>query len=443
MKRHSALALALAVVALLFSAWASVGCGESTPTLRSPIEPAQSLTIHFLDVGQGDAILVTMNGRRLLVDGGPSRERLRTRLQTLGVTDIDAILVTNPDADHIRGLIEALSMFQVETFYSSASTNPSATYSELLAAVAAEPGIQRVTLSRGAAVPLGGIQLDVLHPLEISGDRNDDSIALRLTCGSVTVLLMGDSTTTSEASMLGAGLVPKADVVKAGHHGSRTSSGEPFVNAARPAYVVFSAGRDSQFGHPHAEVVARYQAAGAQAVYTDTTPGDDTPVLKSDCQTYSISAPPSGSSTVTPLPTATATATATATPTSTPTPTPSATPTAGHTCGAATVTITGLDRVGEIVTLSASGDLTGWKIVSVTGSQTFNFPAAFVASGTVQVKSATPLFDNTPSMLWWATTSVWSNSRADNAALYNCNGELVQTFDNGNLLPEPMPTTSP
>ena len=292
MKRRHALPLALAAVALLFSAWASVGCGESKPAVPGLVEPAQSLTIHFLDVGQGDAMLITMNGRRLLVDGGPSRERLRTRLQTLGVTDIDAILVTNPDADHIRGLIEALSMFQVETFYSSASTNPSATYSELLAAVAAEPGIQRVTLSRGSAVPLGGIDVEVLHPLEISGDRNDDSVALRLTCGSVTVLLMGDSTTTSEASMLGAGLVAKADVVKAGHHGSRTSSGETFVNAAKPAYVVFSAGRDSQFGHPHAEVVARYQAAGAQAVSTDITPDDDTPVLKSDCQTYSISAAP-------------------------------------------------------------------------------------------------------------------------------------------------------
>lgn len=155
-------------------------------------------------------------------------------------------------------------MFQVETFYSSASTNPSATYSELLAAAASEPGIQIVTLSRGATVPLGRLQLNVLHPLTISGDRNDDSIAMRLTCGSVTVLLMGDATTTSEASMLAAGLVPKADVVKAGHHGSRTSSAATFVDAASPAFVVFSAGRDGQYGLPHADVVARYQAAGAR-----------------------------------------------------------------------------------------------------------------------------------------------------------------------------------
>ena len=386
--------------------------------------PPQSLTIQFLDVGQGDAILVTINGHRLLVDGGPSRERLHARLQSLGVTDIDAILVTNPDADHIRGLIEALAMFQVKTFYSSASTNPSDVYTELLGAVAAEPGIRVISLLRGATVSLGGVQLNVLHPLEISGDRNNDSIALRLTCGFVSVLLMGDATTASEASMLAAGLVSKVDVVKAGHHGSRTSSGDAFVNMAKPNFVVFSAGRDSQFGHPHAEVVARYLTAGAKAVYTDTTEADDTPVMTSDCRTYSFSVPTASSFTVTPGPTGPAT-------TATSTPAPSATATPGVTCGDGTATITGLDKVGEFVTLSASGNLTGWRLVSVTGSQTFNFPTGFVGSGTVQVKSAAPVFANTLSLLWWSTANVWSDSGNDDAALYNCNGDLVQTFDDG------------
>lgn len=385
---------------------------------------APSLTIHFLDVGQGDAILVTINGQRLLVDGGPSRERLRARLEALGVTDIDAVLVTNPDADHIRGLIEALSMFQVETFYSSASTNPSDTYSELLAAVAAEPRIQVVTLTRGATVPLGGVDLNVLHPLEISGDRNDDSVAMRLTCGNLSVLLMGDATTKSEESILAAGLASKADVVKAGHHGSRTSSGEPFVALARPTYVVFSAGRDSQFGHPHAEVVARYQAAGAQAVYTDTTPEDDTPVLTSDCRTYSLSVPTASGFTGTPAPTGPA-------PTATPAPLTSATPTPGVTCGDGSATITALDKVGEVVTLSASGDLTGWKIVSLAGGQTFHFPAGFVGSGVVEVKSASPTFAASPNLLWWSTAKVWADFINDDAALYSCAGVLVQTFDDG------------
>ena len=100
--------------------------------------------------------------------------------------------------------------------------------------------------------------------------------------------------------MLAAGLVSKEDVVKAGHHGSRPSSGEAFVNVAKPNFVVFSAGRDSQFGHPHAEIVARYLAAGAKAVYTDTTEADDTPVMTSDCRNYSFSTRLAVSATVTP-----------------------------------------------------------------------------------------------------------------------------------------------
>ncbi|MEO8538126.1 MAG: MBL fold metallo-hydrolase [bacterium] len=425
------LGVALGVSGLLASA-PSVASENPALPYRVPVpmiaadaaKSSNSFAIDFLDVGQGDAILVSANGQRLLVDGGPSRDRLRDRVQSLGVTDIDAILVTNPDADHIRGLIEAFALFQVETFYASASTNPSATYSELLAAAASEPGIKIVTLSRGATVPLGGLQLNVLHPQTISGDRNDDSIAMRLSCGKVAVLLMGDATTTSEAEMIKAGLIGKVDVVKAGHHGSRTSSGDAFVNAAKPSYVVFSAGRDNSYGHPHPEVVARYQAAGAQAIYTDTTAADDTVVMSSDCLTVTFSKPTPGSPPVTPIPTGPA-------PPGTPPPAPSATVIPGGVCGGATATIVGVDKVGEVVTLSASGNLTGWRLVSLTGSQSFDFPSGFVATGTVQVRSAVPIFANTATTLWWSTSNVWNNSSNDDAALYNCVGQLVQTFDDG------------
>jgi beta-lactamase superfamily II metal-dependent hydrolase len=133
------------------------GCAPQPP-------PATSFEIVFLDVGQGDAILVTVGGQRLLVDGGPSRDRLATRLQALGVTDLDAILISNPDADHIRGLIEALALFSIEKVYTSGSSHTTQTYADLQAAIAAEPGVQVVTLRRGMTLPLGGLQLAVLHP---------------------------------------------------------------------------------------------------------------------------------------------------------------------------------------------------------------------------------------------------------------------------------------
>jgi hypothetical protein len=113
-------------------------------------------------------------------------------------------------------------------------------------------------------------------------------------------------------------------------------------------------------------------------------------------------------------------------------PVPTPTPTSPQgVCGAATATITGLDKVGEVVTLSASGNLTGWYIVSLTGSQRFNFPSGFTAGGTVQVRSGVAQFANTVSTLWWTSANVWNNTTNDDAALYNCDGQLVQTFDDG------------
>lgn len=335
----------LAVFALLFGVVA-VGAGlvsESPPPshaatfsvraylpLISRDQPlsVSGFTIHFLDVGQGDAILVSAGGQRLLIDGGPSRERLRTRLQALGITDIDAIAISNPDADHIRGLIEALAMFNVERVYTSGSSHTTDTYNDLQAAIAAEPGIQVVRLARGDVLTLGGLALNVLHPDLLSGDRNRDSLTLRLTCGSVDVLLMGDATAASEQAMLAAGLVFDIEVLKAGHHGSNTSSSQPFLDVARPEHAVFSAGRTNQYGHPHPDVVSRLTALGATLVYTDTTEWDDTNLLTSNCATYSFTTVGSGqvpaaAPTRTPTPSSTA---GTATPTRTPTLSPSCDP---------------------------------------------------------------------------------------------------------------------
>lgn len=242
--------------------------------------------VDFLDVGQGDAILVTANGHRLLIDGGPSQELLRGRMAEHGVDDLDAILVTNPDADHIRGLTEALALFPIETVYQTASSNTTLAYEFLQEAIAAEPGVTVLAPMRGDVIALGDLRLRVLHPDILTGDRNQDSVVLQLTCGTVDVLLMGDATAASEESMLAAGLITDVDVVKAGHHGSDTSSSARFIAAARPEYVVYSAARFNPYGHPHREVVARYAAAGADAVYTDTSPEDDTATLTSDCATY-------------------------------------------------------------------------------------------------------------------------------------------------------------
>ena len=360
----------------------------------------------------------------------------------MGVQDLDAILATHPDADHIGGFAAVLGAFSVERVYLNGSAGSTQTWNNFMGAVTAE-GSQVTTVSRGDTIPLGGLSLPVHHPGPLSGDTNEDSAVFQLTCGSVDVLFTGDAEIPSETSMLGAGVLSDIDVLKVGHHGSSTSSSQTFLDVVRPEDGVFSAGLESQFGHPHAEVVTRLANMGVTLFYTDTTAGDDSILMTSDCQTYSFNQTPGPGQTPTPTPTTVAptntpTETATlgpptATPTNTtvpPTNTPTATPTQGA-CGGATATITSLNKITEIVTVNGSGDMTGWYLISLTGNQRYDFPNGFNLSGTVTIHSATAQFTDTPTDLWWTGANLWNNSSNDDAALFNCNDQQVSFFDDG------------
>ena len=272
--------------------------------------------IDFIDVGQGDATLVVAaTGESLLIDGGRSRTRIRDRLNALGVTDLDVVLATHPDADHIAGLIEVFSLYEVERFYWNGFVHDTQTFRDLMAAAQAEGSV--VTVPRaGDTIALGNLSFDVVHPLTLSGDSNVDSIVLQLRCGAVDVLLTGDAETPSEDDMLASGALVDLDVLKVGHHGSRTSTSDAFLTLVSPEVGVISAGLNNQYGHPHPEVVDLLTAAGVELWFTDTTDQADTVRMVSDCQTYSLEQPPGTTPPSPPTPTPTAS-------TPTPTPTPS------------------------------------------------------------------------------------------------------------------------
>ena len=427
-----------------------------TPRPTAPPITSNSIggfSIYFIDVGQGDATLVVNDdGQSLLVDGGRSKTRIRDRLSALGIEDIDAIAATHPDADHIAGLTEALEMYNVEKVYLNGGQSATATHADFLDAVEQEGAIVS-TLRMNDTFNLGGMVIKVLHPNELTGDSNVDSLVLQLGCGDVQVLLTGDSEIESEQSMLSAKVLQDIDLLKVGHHGSRTSTSQTFLDVVQPEVGVISAGFDSQYGHPHVEVVNRLNLEGVQIFETDTTEAyDDTLKMTSDCQTYEIdgqvfvpgskngssgteNASPTATPSPSPTPIPTPSPTAVPMPTATPVPTPTIVATSA---GSPNISIDCIFYDGvvsrtesdEYVQISNTGatsaNLNNWSLKDVSdGSPTFTFPSYTIASSETIRVYTNEVHSGSGGFSFGRGSSIWANSSPDTAALFNAQGQEV------------------
>src|SRR6185369_5400189 len=283
-KLHAYVLPALSVQLLLFAV-----------LILHPLSSARAdgrLRVDFLDVGQGDSALVTMpDGTTLLVDGGGNIPETTRRIgETVvseylwwrGLSRIDYVLATHADADHIDGLNDVLKNFVVRGAL-VARRPPNDPEFAAFAQTLARTNTSVETIQAGDVIQFGNVQVSVLWP-PAGGDTstNNDSIVLRLQFGERSILLTGDIERAAEEALVASQQQLTADVIKVAHHGSKTSSTEGFVLAAKPQYAIISVGRDSRFGHPHREVVERWQANGAvvlptgqSGTITVTTDGHD------------------------------------------------------------------------------------------------------------------------------------------------------------------------
>lgn len=223
------------------------------------------LTVSFLNVGQGDAVFVDApSGRQVLIDGGPTAEVLRKLSEVSHWWDrsIDVVVATHPDADHINGLVDVLARYRVNTVMRSSVAGDSAAFAALNDAIVIE-GARDITALRGQIVDLGrGAFLEILFPDRAlpHADTNDASIVARLVYGDTAFLFTGDAPQGVEQYLVYLdGDALRSDVLKAGHHGSKTASSLPFLGFAHSAYGVFSRGCDNRYGHPALEVVKRFE----------------------------------------------------------------------------------------------------------------------------------------------------------------------------------------
>ena len=236
--------------------------------------PSNILKVYFLDIGQGDAIFIdSPTHGRALIDGGPNRKVLSELGKILPFADkrIDVVIETHPDKDHIGGLPEVISRYNVGLFLEPGVESENNIDDELKKRMG-EKNIPKLLARRGMIVNFGdGVKLMILFPTQdvLNWETNRASIVAKLVYGDKSFLLTGDSPIAIENVLVN--LDPKildSDVLKAGHHGSRTSTSLEYAEAVSPEYAVISAGKDNTYGHPHKEVLDILKQVGAQIVST-------------------------------------------------------------------------------------------------------------------------------------------------------------------------------
>ncbi len=235
--------------------------------------PTPEMTVHFIDVGQADCMLLECGGEFLLIDGGnvDDSSLVVTYLENQGVEELAAVICTHAHEDHVGGLPSVLAVYPTQAVYAPTRTYASKVFDDFVY-YTDQQGLEITIPAPGDTWTLGQASVTVLGPVKSYAETNDTSIVLRVSYGETDFLFTGDMETTAENDMLdywGGRISWKADVLKVGHHGSNTSTGYRFLNEVAPDYAVISVGKDNSYGHPHEEPLSRLNQAGVTIFRTD------------------------------------------------------------------------------------------------------------------------------------------------------------------------------
>ncbi len=253
----------------LFAALALTACsGSDAPS--TPLPDGEGLTVHFIDVGQADAALVTCGGEAMLIDGGNvgDSDLLYTYLEAQNISALKYVVGTHAHEDHMGGLPGALHYAAVDTAFCSTTTSDTKFFRDFVSALEAQ-GKAITVPELGSRYPLGDAEFQFVGPVYEDDDPNNMSLVLRLTYGSTSFLFTGDAAREEEADILETGYDVSATVLKAGHHGSAGSTTYPFLRAVAPSYAVISCETDNSYGHPHHETLSRFRDADVTVYRTD------------------------------------------------------------------------------------------------------------------------------------------------------------------------------
>src|SRR5699024_597180 len=247
------------------------------------------LTVHYMDVGQGDATFFQVKDKdetyHILYDTGDWKgNEVVPYLKDLKVDYIDVIIISHPHADHIGQLHKVLDQFDVGEVWMSSNTAQSEVYNKAVEEIV-KSDADFDEPKAGDVFDIGPLQLTILHPANVTGNLNEDSISFHAQYGDISFLFTGDASKTEEKIMLENDLPIEATVLQLGHHGSNTSSDPKFVEEVNPEIAIYSAGIDNKYGHPHEEVIDLFATKDIPLYGTDTYGNI---VIKTDGKTYEV-----------------------------------------------------------------------------------------------------------------------------------------------------------
>lgn len=269
--------------AMLIVVFSLIGCTSSKTTDSSKYTNSENtMKVSYIDVGQGDSILVQVNGKNLLIDAGPndSTDKLMSYLNKQNIKKLDFIVATHPHEDHIGAMDTVIKKYNIGEFYAPKKMTTTKTFENMITALKSK-NIKINTAAAGVSLDLGkNVRCEMISPNGKDYENlNNYSAAIKITYGNSKFLFMGDAEKLSEKEILNKNYDISSDVLKLGHHGSSSSSSKAFLDKVSPKIAIISCGKNNDYGHPHKETLEEMKKRNIQVYRTDI---DGSIVLISD-----------------------------------------------------------------------------------------------------------------------------------------------------------------